>query len=221
MATINKENILKSSQPFILLGLGGLAIWQFSKYLEKSREQKSIETSNENILKHDINIKKNLEKINIIEQNAYVSGFNSLNKKVSVNIVNVCNEIINALFVVFTDKNGIKKYILKSDSEIKNNSKAVLNAILNTPLKYLPLLEKIYSIYTNRNLLNDCQKLDFTTYTKIKAVITFAHQNKSKLNTLNDGYLSERMTKKKLNNFLKSYGVRLPHGYELVKRIRN
>lgn len=216
----NKENILKSSQPFILLGLGGLALWQVTKYFNKSREQKSIEASNQNILKHEINIKKNLEKINVTEQNAYVSGLNSLNKKVSVNIVNVCKEIINAFFIVFTDKNWIKKYILKSDSEIKNNSQIVLNSILNTPLKYLPLLEKIYSIYTNRNLLNDCQKLDYQTYTKIKAVINFAHQNKTKLNTLNDSYLSERMTKNKLNNYLKSYGVRLPHGYELVKRTR-
>lgn len=216
----NKENILKSSQPFILLGLGGLALWQVTKYFNKSREQKSIEASNQNILKHEINIRKNLEKINVTEQNAYVSGLNSLNKKVSVNIVNVCKEIINAFFIVFTDKNWIKKYILKSDSEIKNNSQIVLNSILNTPLKYLPLLEKIYSIYTNRNLLNDCQKLDYQTYTKIKAVINFAHQNKTKLNTLNDSYLSERMTKNKLKNYLKSYGVRLPHGYELVKRTR-
>lgn len=158
--------------PLIALGLTGIALWKGIDWFKDWQSQKETEKAQASALKHELNIKRTQERINAIERKAIVSGVNANKKTVTVNIINQANEIINSFFVVLTDKHGTKKYILKADKNI--NAFKIKSAIFSTPLKSIGTLQQVYSIYTGRNLLNDCQKLPPNTYTEIKTVFEFA-----------------------------------------------
>lgn len=164
--------------PLIALGLTGLAVWKGIDWLKDWQSQKATEQAQQSTLKHELNLKRTKERIAEIERKAYVKGVNANKKTVSVNIINQAQEIINAFFVVLTDKNGTKKYILKAEKNIPASQ--IKNAIFNTPLNSIALLQKVYNIYTDRNLLNDCQKLPPNIYTEIKTVFSFAAQKYGK-----------------------------------------
>lgn len=166
--------------PLIGLGIIGIAAWKGFSIYQDWQSKKNIEKSQENILKHELSLKKTKEKISDIERKAYVTGINGYKKIVSINIINQVNEIINNFFIVLTDSNGIKKYIIKSEKDIKKAAPKIKAAIFQTPIKSLGTLQKVYNIYTNRNLLNDCQKLDLNTYTEIKTLFSFAFKKYGK-----------------------------------------
>lgn len=164
--------------PLVTLGLTGIAIWKGIDWLKEWQSRKETEKAQQSTLKHELSLKRTQERIAEIERKAYVKGVNANKKIVTVNIINQAQEIINGFFVVLTDKNGIKKYILKSQNNI--SASQIKNAIFNTPLQSIGLLQKVYNIYTGRNLLNDCQKLPANTYTEIKTVFSFAQKKYGK-----------------------------------------
>lgn len=158
----------------ISLGLAGIAIWKGINYFKEKQSQKEIEKAQAGSLKHELNLKRTQQKIAEIERRAIVSGMNSYKKNVSVNIINQAKEIINSLFLVLTDKNGNVKYHPRPSNQI--NVTNVRHAVFSTPLKSIGLLQKVYNIYTGRNLLTDAQKLPLKTYTEIKTIFTLAQQ---------------------------------------------
>lgn len=164
--------------PLVSVAAIGIGLWKGFAWLQDYQSRKATEEAQKNILKHDLSIKRTHERIAEIERKAYVTGVNSNKKTVTVNIINQTQEIINGFFVVLTDKNGIKKYILKAEKNI--SASQIRNAIFNTPIKSIGLLQKVYNIYTGRNLLNDCQKLPPNTYTEIKTIFAFAQKKYGK-----------------------------------------
>lgn len=164
--------------PLITLGLTGIAIWKGVDWIKEWQSRKATEEAQKSTLKHELNIKRTQQKIAEIERKAYRTGINANKKTVSVNVVNEVQKIINGFFVVLTDSNGIKKYILKDAKSI--NAAQIKDAVFNTPLNSIDLLQKLYNIYTGRNFLSDTNKLPYGVAKQIETVLNVAQQKYGK-----------------------------------------
>lgn len=157
-------------------GLGVLGYFGYKAW-DKKREEAAIESANANSLKHELSIKKTMQKINETEtKKGYVSGFNSFGKNVTVNIFTQVKEAIKQFYASYTDKYGITKYIPKETV----NQVAVKNAFFDTPVMSVELFAKLYNIYTTKSFIDDAQKLSPNLYAQIKAIFTVAHNQKKK-----------------------------------------
>lgn len=160
----------------LLLGLGmaGVAVWKGADIIEAIRSGKETEKSRTRTREHELNIRRTQERIRKIEARAYVSGINSYKKTVTVNVINLAKEIIKGFYLVVTDSAGVTRYHRKADKNIE--AAKIKAAIFSTPLNGINMLQKVYSIYTGKSLLEDCQRLPLNDYAQIKAIFTVAFQ---------------------------------------------
>lgn len=162
-----------------IIAIGGLGVLGYFGYKawDKKSTEAAISEANANSLKHDLSIKKTMQKINETEtQKGFVSGVNSFGKKVTINIFTQVKETISQFYVVYTDKYGLNKYVPISKENI--NQSAVKNSFFDVPVLHVQLFAKVYNIYTGKSFIDDAQKLSPNLYAQIKAIFGVANKQK-------------------------------------------
>jgi hypothetical protein len=159
-----------------LIGVGGLGVIAYFgfQYFDKARSDAATDKAVGNIASTNIDIARRKRNIDMIEQKAVASGVNGNGKISTVNYVTQTKEVIDGLLNTTKDQYGLDKYSVK----VSPNGNKVKNALFETPVSAIGKVRQIYSIYTQRNLIDDIQKLDTTNYAYVKALFNAALKQK-------------------------------------------
>lgn len=155
--------------PLIGLAVAGVAIWKGLDWLKEIRSGKETEKAQKETLKHEISLQKTKQRIAEIERTkGIVKGLNAYNKQVSVNVINQAKDLIYNFYTQVNLSTGYTKFWPRPKKDI--NQEKIILIIRSTPINGYNLLQKIYTIYTGKNLLDDIRNFAPDKYELSKAL---------------------------------------------------